>query len=69
MYTVLADASHRSLKLVQDVPQLRDGAIQRNETKANSPRIKNFLRFLIYELYSGLQKNSSSYYQKLENKL
>ena len=41
VYTVLADASHRSLKLVQDVPQLRDGAIQRNETKANSPRIEN----------------------------
>ena len=39
--SVLADASHRSLKLVQDVPQLRDGVIQRNETKANSPRIKN----------------------------
>ena len=38
---VLADASHRSLKLVQDVPQLRDRAIQRNETKANSTRIEN----------------------------
>ena len=38
---VLADASHRSLELVQDVPQLRDGAIQRFETKANSPRIEN----------------------------
>ena len=38
---VLADASHRSLKLVQDVPQLHDGAIQRNKTKTNSPRIEN----------------------------
>ena len=38
---VLADASHPSLELVQDVRQLRDGAIERNETKANSPRIEN----------------------------
>ena len=38
---VLAHANHRSLELVQDVPQLRDGAIQRFETKANSPRIEN----------------------------
>ena len=41
MYTVLADASHRSLELVQDVPHLCDGTSQRNETKANSPRIEN----------------------------
>ena len=32
---VLADAGHRSLKLVQDIPQLHDGGIQRNETKNN----------------------------------